>query len=61
MLGIQTAREREEKVTPPDAQQKFDEWCISLKHRLELADLRPIEERDVQVIGSKPIARRLST
>lgn len=56
VLGIQPAREREWKVEPSEAKQEFEKWCSSLKSRLELADIRPSEGKDVPVTGPRPIA-----
>ena len=56
VLGVQPARERERKANPLEARQEFDEWCGSLTNRLELADLRPIEGRDVPLTRSGTIA-----
>ncbi|MGZ2374910.1 hypothetical protein ACVI3U_002813 [Sinorhizobium medicae] len=56
VLGIQPPREFEERVNPTEAKEEFRKWSGSLQDRLELADLRPIEGRDVSVTGSTPIA-----
>lgn len=56
VLGVQPASEYELNVYPPEAKEIFNTWVVSLKNRLELADLRPSETTDVALTPPKPIA-----
>lgn len=56
VLGVQPPRESVRNVAPTDAKEAFNRWFDSLQTRLELADVRPIDGRDVPVTGSRPIA-----
>lgn len=56
VLGLQPSREREGFANPEAAKRHFASWCSSLVDRLELADLRPAEGRDIPIAGSGAIA-----
>ncbi|WP_024311124.1 TIR domain-containing protein [Sinorhizobium medicae] len=56
VLGVQAPRESERLVDPSEAMRRFDSWCNSLIDRLELADLRPAEGKDISLASSRTIA-----
>ncbi|MCM2458244.1 hypothetical protein HGO37_22880 [Rhizobium sp. CG4] len=56
VLGIQAAHESERLVDPFEAHLNFSSWCESLVGRLELADLRPADGKDISRQNSHPIA-----
>ncbi|MER9456085.1 hypothetical protein [Mesorhizobium sp. M0478] len=56
VLGLQAARESERMADPSEAKRHFSSWCNSLIARLELADLRPAEGKDIPLTSSGAIA-----
>ncbi len=56
VLGVQAPQESERWVKPRRARDSFNHWCQSLIERLELADLRPADGKDISIEGSKAIA-----
>lgn len=56
VLGVQAARESERMADPSEAKRHFSSWCNSLIGRLELADLRPADGRDIPITISRAIA-----
>ena len=56
VLGLQPARERMDVANPEAAKRHFGAWCNSLVSRLELADLRPTEGKEISIAGSVTIA-----
>ncbi|MBZ9717512.1 nucleoside 2-deoxyribosyltransferase [Mesorhizobium sp. AD1-1] len=56
VLGVQPPSESEIKANPSDSKEAFERWFASLESRLEIADLRPSEGRDLPIAGSGPIA-----
>lgn len=56
VLGLQAARESERRADPLEAKRHFSSWCNSLIGRLELADLRPAEGKDIPLTSSSAIA-----
>lgn len=59
VLGVQAARESESMADPDAAKRHFTSWCNSLVSRLELADLRPAEGKDIPISTTGPIASGL--
>lgn len=56
VLGVQAARESERRTDPSEAKRHFSSWCNSLIGRLELADLRPAEGKEIPLTSSGAIA-----
>ena len=56
VLGVRAAHENERLAGPSQAKRHFSWWCTSLIDRLELADLRPTEGKDISLGSSQTIA-----
>ena len=56
VLGVQSATETEQRIKPSEAQKRFQEWCSSLKGRLELADVYTDSSARALVPASSSVA-----